>query len=165
AKKNIEYYKMSDCITTCLSDGLAALQDDVNCVVIAGMGFETIQSILNNHLEKLHANRTFIIQANKDVEQLRRWISAHHFQMIKEMVVKEDKHYYQILAFRCCEGDVLSEQEIRFGKKMKKDFTFYSLWKYRLSRYEAILRTLDENNPRYKQVFTEMMYIYQEFGS
>lgn len=165
AKKNIEYYKLEDKIETCLSDGLAMVNDDVTTVVIAGMGFETIQMILNENPQKLKLGRKFVIQANKDVEGLRKWISKHQYKIIKEVVIFEDSHYYQIIVFECEQDESLSASQIRFGKQMRKDFTFYSMWKYRLSKYENILRSLDENNPRYSEVMNEMRYIYEEFGS
>lgn len=165
AKKNIEYYKLTDQIIPCLSNGLGAVNDDVNTIVIAGMGFETIQMILEQYPEKLNENRTFVIQSNKDVEKLRRWISTHHYSIIKESVIHEDEHYYQLISFHTKQDQSLSEAEIRFGRKMKKDFTFYSMWKYRLSKYEQILRNLDEHHPRYEEVIQEMKYIYEEFGS
>lgn len=165
AKKNIEYYNLEDKIETCLSDGLTAVNDDVTTIVIAGMGFETIQMILNQNPEKLKIGRKFIIQANKDVEGLRKWISSHQYKIIKEVVVFEDSHYYQLIVFACEQDESLSESQIRFGKQMRKDFTFYSMWKYRLSKYEGILRSLDEHNPRYLEVMNEMRYIYEEFGS
>lgn len=165
AKKNIEYYKLENKIDICLSDGLAAVHDDVTTVVMAGMGFETIQMILNQNKEKLISKRKFIVQANKDVEGLRNWISKHQYKIIKEVVVFEDSHYYQIIVFVCEKDNSLSEAQIRFGKQMKKDFTFYSMWKYRLSKYEQILRNLDENNPRYDEIMNEMKFIYEEFGS
>lgn len=163
AKKNIEYYKLQDKIIPCLSNGLAAVNDDVTVVVIAGMGFETIQSILEAHPKKLD-QRKFIIQSNTDVEKLRKWISNHHYKLLEERVVY-DEHYYQILSFNCEYDDPLTESEIRFGRKMIRDFAFYSMWKYRLSKYEKILRGLEEQQPRHIEILKEMHFIYETLGS
>ena len=59
----------------------------------------------------------------------------------------------------------LSEEEIMFGKKMEKDIEFYSHWKFRLSKYEKVLRQMNLNNPRYNEIFQYMQKIYMLFGS
>ena len=41
AKENIAHFQLTDKITTILTDGLRDVPSDVNCIVIAGMGFVT----------------------------------------------------------------------------------------------------------------------------
>lgn len=165
ARKNVEYYNLSDKISICLSDGLNSVSEDVTHVVIAGMGFETIQTILNQNLDKCHENRTFVVQSNTDVEGLRHWISEHNFKITKEFVLREEQHFYQMIVFQCCYDDALNEEEIRFGKVMRKDLAFYSMWKYRLAKLEQVLASLPNNHEKYQDTLNEMLYIYKEFGS
>ncbi len=146
-----------------LSNGLDQLCDDVDTIVIAGMGWETIKMILEAHPDKLK-HRTFIVQSNTDVEGLRRWISDHRFNIIKECVVRED-HYYQIIMFNTDQADALSEKEILFGKQMRKDFDFYSLWKYRLYKLEQILNNLEKTHPKANEIMTQMRMIFEELGA
>ena len=40
-------------ISTILSDGLQQVPSDADCIVIAGMGFETIRNILENGIDRL----------------------------------------------------------------------------------------------------------------
>lgn len=146
-----------------LSNGLEKLNEDVDTIVIAGMGWETIKMILEAHPEKLN-HRKIIVQSNTDVEGLRRWISDHRFNIIKECVVKEE-HYYQIILFDTNQVEPLSEKEIYFGKKMNKNFDFYSLWKYRLYKLEQILSGLDKMHPKANEILSQMRMIYEEFGA
>ena len=163
AKNNIEYYKLQNRIATVLGDGLDRLSEDVNCIVIAGMGFETVCHILDSNLQKLQG-RKCIVQVNRDVEGLRQWISDHHFTILHEKCVLED-HYYQIIVFNTGVSSPLNKDEILFGKEMIHDFDFYSFWKYNLMKQEKILCQLDESHPRYPEVRMRMRQIYQLFGS
>lgn len=164
ADATIKHYSLEEAITLQLSNGLDKLCDDVTTIVIAGMGFETIKAILEKDIDKLK-DKTCIIQSNNDVEKLRKWISEHHYHILKECIVHEDGHYYQIISFNDKEKECLNEKEIKFGKKMIKDDTFYSFWKYRLCKYEKILRGLDEKTSRHQEIYREMIDIYEEFGS
>lgn len=163
ATKNIEYYKLENTIFPILSDGFENLADDVTCIVIAGMGFETVAHILNEGIEKLNGKKC-IIQVNRDVEGLRKWISDHHYRILNERCVF-DEHYYQIIVFDTTNDMSLNEFEIKFGRKMLYDFDFYSFWKFNLSKYEEILRGLSPDHSRYQEVFSKMKQIYELFGS
>lgn len=164
AKKNIQYYNLEGNIETILCDGLDKINEDVQTIVIAGMGFETIHHILNSN-STLLMNRKCIIQSNRDSTKLRLWISSNHFAIVKEAVVYEEGHYYEIISFVCDTGKELNEHEIMFGSKMEKCDTYYSMWKTRMGKYEKILRGLPKDSPRYIEVFSLMTMIYQEFGS
>ena len=52
------------------------------------------------------------------------------------------------------------------GSKMiiVKDIEFYSNWKFKLSKYEKILRQMDSINPRYNEILHNMKQIYNLFG-
>lgn len=162
AKKNIEYYNLEQYIIPVLSDGMEKLEDDVTTVVIAGMGYETVQQILDSHPEKLIYGRKFIIQVNKEVERLRKWISDHRYLINKECVIFEDGHYYQIIAFQVKEDVSLNLDQLKFGKQMEKDDIFYSYWRHRWIKNEKIIKNLDRNHPKYYKIEQEMKQIYEE---
>ena len=48
---------------------------------------------------------------------------------------------------------------------MEKDNEFYSNWKFRLSKYEKVLRQMNPENPRYNEIFQCMQKIYMLFGA
>ena len=163
AMKTIEYYNLQDKVITVLSDGLQKIHEDVTCIVIAGMGFETVAHILNQDIDKLD-NKRIIVQVNRDVEGLRKWISDHNYHILSEKCVLEDQHYYQIVVFDTTYDTSLSEDEILFGRKMEKDNEFYSQWKFKLSQYEKMLRNMKEDASRYSEVLSLMIKIYTLFS-
>ena len=141
AKEAIQAVGLSDRITARLRNGIENLERDVSTVIIAGMGVETILTILSSHPEQLQENRRFIIQANLHVEKLRHWISENHFTIEKEVLVEED-HFYEIVCFSCRCHDSYSEQEQLFGAVMPKDALFERCWQQRRDKLEAILKQL-----------------------
>lgn len=162
AQKTIVDQGVGNIVFPVLSDGLQNVSDDVTCIVIAGMGYETVAHILNQDIQKLHGKR-IVVQVNRDVEGLRSWISEHNYRILHERVVL-DEHYYQIVVFDTQYDESLNDVEIMFGKKMEKDDEFYSNWKFNLSKYEKMLRQLQTNHPRYTEVLDTMKKIYGLFS-
>ena len=141
AKEAIQAAGLTERITARLRNGIENLESDVSAVIIAGMGVETILTILSSQPKQLQANRKFIIQANLHVDKLRHWISENHFTIEKEVLVEED-HFYEIVCFSCRCHDSYSEQEQLFGAVMPKDALFERCWKQRRDKLEAILKQL-----------------------
>ena len=105
------------------SDGLAKAEDDVDIVVIAGMGYHTIKHILDQC--DVSRYQYFLIQANNNVELLRRYLSEHFYTIEDERVVY-DGFYYQIIRFSADMHDPYTEKEIRYGPVLleRKDEVF-----------------------------------------
>lgn len=148
ATQAVRAAQLEDKITTLLRNGMDDLPDDVDTIVIAGMGFDTIKSILEAHEERLSKYRRFIIQSNKHVEDLRRWISEHHFTIVQEDIVEED-HFYQIVSFTCEPSSALSEDEILFGKYLDQHPLFTAYWTHQCQKQEEILAKLPKQHESY----------------
>lgn len=133
-------------------DGLSDLAFDVTTVVIAGMGFETIRTILEAHPMELREGRSFIIQSNTHVEELRRWISEQRYTITAEDLVWED-HFYEIVCFRCEKHEPYSAWEQRYGVYLSKHPLFPDYCAWRLRKVKAILKQLPEDHE--KRLFYE----------
>lgn len=117
AKKNLEKY---DNVSFVLSDGLIELDsDDINCVVIAGMGGMLINKIFNDSKEKFKNIQKIIVAPNKDVDKVRMNFTQNGFKITDETICFEGDIYYEILVFEIGEQK-LSEKEILFGPKLLK---------------------------------------------
>lgn len=151
AQQAVDLAGFGNAIDCRLRNGLDDLPDDVNIVVIAGMGFETIQMILESHMEELMKQRLFIIQSNTHPDALRKWISDHHFTIFKEDLVQEDRHYYEIIAFTSKFHASYSEDEILFGVYLPEHTLFDAYWKKRLHSYQSILHGLKKDHEAYER--------------
>lgn len=123
AKKNFEKYLELNCEFV-LSDGLSSYDEITDAVVIAGMGFETIQHIILQDLSKFRDISQIIIQSNTKVDQLRRFLNSNNFQIIDEVIIKDRKYYYPIIKVKySINKEILSEKEIQFGPILIKKYS------------------------------------------
>jgi tRNA (adenine22-N1)-methyltransferase len=73
-----------------LGDGLAPLEPgEVDTVVIAGMGGETIIGILEADMEKTRSFPKYVLQPRTKAELLREWLGDAGFRIIAEDTVPE----------------------------------------------------------------------------
>ena len=113
----IEKHHMEGKVIPVFSDGLEKAADDVDIVVIAGMGYHTMCHILDNC--DVSRYQYFLLQSNTDVDLLRRYISDHNYTIEDERVVY-DGFYYQIIRFSADLHDPYDEMEIRYGPILLK---------------------------------------------
>lgn len=88
AQEAIRQYGLQNSITTKLCDGLQGLEDDVEVVVIAGMGYDTICRILMKGDKQLKHYKQIILQCNTHVEDMRRWLHQNGFTIDAEQLVR-----------------------------------------------------------------------------
>lgn len=127
--ENINRYDLDGKVIPVLSDGLQNASDDVEVVVIAGMGFHTIKHILDScNIEKYEY---FIVQSNNDVDKLRKYISDHNYTIIDENIVHDD-FYYQIIKFSSKYHDNYDDISVKYGPILleKKDDVFIEYLEY-----------------------------------
>ncbi|MFV0382240.1 MAG: tRNA (adenine(22)-N(1))-methyltransferase [Breznakia sp.] len=161
AKRTIKHYSVENSVFAILSDGIQNVEKDADTLIIAGLGYDSIHSILNHNLEKLKQFKKIIIQSNREIEKIRMFISEHNFKVIEECCVF-DIHYYQVISF-CCDYDKeLSNNEIMFGKKMNKNNVFQQMWLAKMNKYEAIIKKLDAYSQRYRELQILIQAIQKE---
>lgn len=95
AQENVKKYHLTKKITIYLSDGLKQIpQDNIDTIVLAGMGCHTILTILED-IDKFNIKK-IIIQSNNNLAYLRKKMAKKKFYLQKEKVIYENKHYYVI---------------------------------------------------------------------
>ena len=95
ANKNITQKKLA--IKTYLSDGFNNIPKlDINTIVIAGVGTNTILDILKNTPQDINK---IILSSNNDYELLRHKMLKKGFYILKEIVIKDHNKYYPIMLF------------------------------------------------------------------
>ena len=96
AEKEIAAAGLSDKIETRLTDGLCGI-DRHDCVVIAGMGGETIEEIISKApwtKDSVH----LILQPMTKPEILREYLYNEGFGIYREQIVREGVHMYSIIS-------------------------------------------------------------------
>ena len=143
AKENIEKRNLEDSVIPVLSDGLAKAKDDVDVVVISGMGYHTIKHILDSC--DVSKYQYFLVQSNTDVDLVRRYISEHMYTIEDERIVYDD-FYYQIIKFSADMHESYNEKEIKYGPILlkKKDHIFIDYLKNRRDKLLEINKSANK---------------------
>ncbi len=155
ARENIKKYKLTNDIEVRLGNGLEVLKDsdDINTIIISGMGAHTIVGILKNGLNKLKKIDTIIIQSNTKLEFLRKEVSKLNYKIIDEEMVLDNKKVYTIIKF--IKGrDSYNKKELYFGPILLKKQTklFKENAKNEYDKLNLVLKLLPKNKlfDRYK---------------
>lgn len=143
---------LEDRIQVRLADGLAAIEpeDQVTCIVIAGMGGSLIVDILaaGQAQGKLDTRPRLVLQANVGEFELRRWLGQHHYQINQEYILEENHKIYEIIVADYKEVPVsLSEEDLIFGpytKASNPDIFHKKLYR-RLKHVQGINQSLAQS--------------------
>ena len=119
AIENIDAYGFQEQIIPVLSAGLNNLKEDVNTVVIAGMGYSTISKIILDDLELAKRQNRIIIQCNNHLHKLRQLLFDLNFDIEKEAFLIINDVEYIIMAVKYIETK-LSKPEIYISEYLLK---------------------------------------------
>lgn len=113
AKENIKKNNLENIIETRIGNGLEKVtkKDNIDTIIISGMGANTIISIIKKNLEKLANINTIIIQSNTKIELIRKEIIKLNYQINDEEIIKENNKIYIIIKF------VKNQKKIKYTKK------------------------------------------------
>ena len=155
AKKNISKYSLDSKINLYVSDGLKSVSiKNYNTLVITGMGFFTIKSILND--QDLKNINKMIIQSNNNHEELRRFINSIGFKIVKDAYILDKGKTYLILL-------------VEKGKQKLSDIEYvcglYSLdniwyYKYIVKKYKKILNQVPDNKDESISKYIKYFNVY-----
>ena len=155
AVENIKKYKLEEFIETRLGNGLDVLyeEDNIDTIIISGMGANTIIDILKNNIDKLNKIETIIIQSNTKLELLRRKITKLNYKIESELIIDDNKKTYVIIKF--IKGKKrYSKKELYFGPDLleKNSIEFQKHKNDELKKLQVLLKKIPKNKilERYK---------------
>lgn len=121
AKKNIKKYKLQSKIETRLGSGLDIInKDEIDTIIMSGLGTHTITGILINNKNKLTNVDTIIIQSNNYINFLRKKITSIGYYIENEKLVKDSGLIYTIIVFKKGKKHY-SKKELYFGPVLIKE--------------------------------------------
>lgn len=118
ARENVTKYGLQDRISTRCGNGLKIIEDNdnVECVVIAGMGGMLMLDILSDSALP-DTIKQLVLQPQRDLPFVRRHIHKMQFEIADEAMVFEEGKYYNIIS--ATKKDCICEYtplEYEFGK-------------------------------------------------
>ena len=154
AKNNIKREKLDGKIETRLGDGLDTYTDEINTIIISGMGGRNMIGIFKNNSHVLKKVDTIILSPNNYQEDVKRYLTKNKFYIDNEEFVKDGKFIYQIIIFKKGKKKY-TKKDYFFGPifLIKKGPLFREYYEREMKSRE-ILITLLPNNYRLKKYKT-----------
>lgn len=149
AKTDIAEAGLSAQIETRLGNGLETVthQDQIDTVVIAGMGGKLMVDILDAAWSKEYQFDTLVLEPNIGEAGVRNWLMMHNYQIMDERLIAEAGHTYELIKAKLTDTkNDLSEKEIFFGPFIlqEKNPVFYQKWEGQLTYNQKLLQNLNK---------------------
>ena len=98
AMRNARKFGVGGKMEFCLSDGVQRVPRDFDSMVCAGMGADTIMSIIHHSAEWLKDPKyRLILQCQSKRPELRQWLYDEGFRINRETLAKDGKFVYSIM--------------------------------------------------------------------
>ena len=97
ARRNAEKYGVADRMTFHLSDGVAQVPRDFDVLVCAGMGADTMVSILESAPWLKSDRYRLVLQCQSKTPLLRRYLSENGWEITTESVLKDGRFLYTVM--------------------------------------------------------------------
>lgn len=155
ARENIKREGLEDTIEVRLGNGLDTYSDEVNTVIIAGMGGRNMIGIFKNNMKVLKKIDTIIVSPNNYQIDVKKFLTKNGFYIDDEELVKEKKFIYQIIKFKKGKRHY-TRREYFFGPVLlkKKGNLFEEYYKREKLSREILISILPKNY-RYKKFITK----------
>lgn len=155
ARQNIKRERLDGEIEVRLGDGLSTYTDDINTIIISGMGGRSIIGILKAKPKVLKKVDTLIISPNNYQEDVKKYLCKNGFYIENEEFVKDKRFIYQIIIFKKGKRKY-TKKEYFFGPVfiIKKGPLFREYYEREMKSREILL-TLLPKNFRYKKYITK----------
>ncbi|OEF99738.1 hypothetical protein BHF71_07540 [Vulcanibacillus modesticaldus] len=158
AKKQISNFKLERMIDVRKGDGLTVInQEEVDVIIIAGMGGALIVDILDKGKKKLATVERLILQPNVGENVVRKWLDQNMWDIKDEQILEENGKIYEIIVAEHRKGNIdptyssipdRSKSELyRLGPVLWKEKSSILLkkWKIELKKVEYILQQLEKS--------------------
>lgn len=147
ADKNIKLYNAKN-IETRLSDGFEKIdiKDNVDTVIMSGLGDAKIISILKEAEKKLDKVNNIIIQSNVGVSHIRTYLTCNGYYIDNEKLVKENNIIYTVISFK--KGyKRYTKKEIEYGPVLlrNKDELFNELVINKINKNNYVINKLPKD--------------------
>lgn len=132
-----------------LGSGLTLLKEnEVDAIIIAGMGGELIADIIETSRNIADKAKELILQPMTTADRLRRYLYENGFKIVDENVVKELHHYYFIIKAIPAQIEPVEEIFYEISKILleKKEPVFIEYLNKQLNINENIIRSIEKNN-------------------
>lgn len=144
-------------IEVSLQDGLNNLPTKYKTVIIAGMGGELIQEIIDSSFEKLKNIDYLLLAPHGREKNLRKYLTENGFYILDEEIVFED-HFYEIILFK--KGNkTYTTYQLEYGPHLlkKKSKVFYEKYLEKINSLQQIFNKPSLSEKRKNDINAEIV--------
>lgn len=142
AKKRLENLNLDNYVNFIISDGLDNIPNDIDTLVLSGMGTYTILKIISKS-KKQYKKVITISNNNNDI--LRAKMLDFGYKILLEEIIYDKNKYYNLIVFIPGEYKYTKE-ELLFGVNHKNEELFIKKLKFDLNKYKEIYDKSKEKN-------------------
>ena len=121
------------------------------------MGFANIAKIIDKNKEKLNYIDQIVIDAHNFIPESRKYFIELGFKIEKELILKENNIYYELISFVKGHKDY-SDEELNYGPILlrTKDKVFIEKYEEINKKLSELLDKIDVKNTRYNEIKKEI---------
>lgn len=157
---NSEKYGVQDRISFYLSDGVRNIPRDFDTMVCAGMGADTMVSILENAPWLKNSTYRLILQCQSKSPYLRKYLSQNGWVISQEVVIRDGRFLYTVMEVCYQPGTVLTAGQCYFSPALQRNDTPETQEYYQ----QVIFRLQRAVNGQGDRADAEMIQALQELG-
>lgn len=151
ARKEVIQNNFLDKVDLRLGSGIEILEiGEVEEIIIAGMGGILISELLEAKKEVAHSVEKLILQPMQAQEELRRYLLNNGYEILEEILVREDFRIYEIMVAKYTGKNTIIEDEIYYEVGIKllenKDSLFNDFIEKKIRTYSSIVSKLEGKN-------------------
>lgn len=148
AKKEVRHNKLEDKVDLRLGSGIEILNDnEVDQIIIAGMGGILIRELLEAKKSVAQNAKKLILQPMQAQSELRKYLYENGYEVINEVLVKEDFRIYEILEAKYTGKQTEVRDKIYYEVSNKlienKDELLVEFINKKINTYENIIKKLE----------------------
>ena len=121
ARRNSAKFGVKDKMTFHLSDGVQSIPRDFDCMVCAGMGADTMMSILSTAPWLKDSKYRLVLQCQSKRPELRQWLYDEGYRINRETLAKDGKFVYSIMEVVYDPGHGITPAETYITKQLLED--------------------------------------------
>lgn len=150
AKLNVSLEGLSNKIELRLGGGLTPVKEnEVNGVLIAGMGGNLIRDILENDIKKVKNMDYLVLQPAQNPEVLREYLYISDYEIIDEDVCFDEGKYYEVFKVKYKENNLTKLENIFYEVSPmllnKKSDVFKDYLYEKIDKYKKVKSFIKDN--------------------
>jgi tRNA (adenine22-N1)-methyltransferase len=131
AKENAKRFGFDEQMEFFLSDGASAIPRDFDVMVCAGMGADTMISIIENAPWLKSTSYRLVLQCQSKTAMLRKYLNENGFSIVRESAIKDGRFLYSVMEVVFKQEVLFTPGQCHFSPALAKELTEENIAYYR----------------------------------